>query len=684
MVAVPVVPPRIAYVKRNALAAAGVIAAIWALTVLHILQDRAETRERAEERARGFATVTQAYVLRRVRETESGLRAIGEVLASGEAQVALARAMARSHRQTFPFIAIIADLGEDGVRVLDGDAGLGAVLKGMPLASNPAGAGAVIGEPVVVPGHDVPVIPLVLGHRSGGGRTVTMVAAIRSDVLGPMHRALNLSAGHVSAIVNARRVVLAREPFVAGTIGLDIRDSDPFGGGGLAGGRDIVEYRSPVDGLTYLLGLKALDEVALTVRGGELIDSVMLSWRNRSLNSCGIATLLSLLAVTLCLLSIRQSGAEWHALAAFARRDTEFRLAMANLTEGVVSQNPDGSVRAFNPAALDILGLTEAQLRGRSSMDPEWRARGEDGREIPGAEHPVMRAMATGEPHKRVVMELSDGRGARRWVEVNATPIVDDGKVTGAVASFADVTERRAAQERVEELNRTLELRVADRTAQLHRLSADLAAAEDRERRQIARDLHDDIAQILAAARIRLAPLLAAPDDGVRKAAHEIADMIARADASTRSLAAQLAPPVLDTLGVVPAIEWLVEEFHKLYGLSIRFERHADKPPLGADARMILYRAVRELLINVSKHAGVDSARVVLGVADDELVIEVIDGGEGFSSDDPVAGLGLRGMRESLARIDARLTIESGPGGTRARIFVPIARNRPKPVAEAA
>jgi signal transduction histidine kinase len=218
---------------------------------------------------------------------------------------------------------------------------------------------------------------------------------------------------------------------------------------------------------------------------------------------------------------------------------------------------------------------------------------------------------------------------------------------------------------------------VAERTEQLSRLTADLTAAEDRERREIARDLHDDIAQTLAVARIRLAPLLGRQDPHSRAIAKAVADLIERADVSTRSLAAQLAPPALDTLGLVPAIEWLAEEFGKLYGLSVTVENAANRPALGADERMIAYRAVRELLINVTKHAGVDRARVTMQWEAGELVIEVIDEGEGFASAEVGNGLGLRGTREALARVGGRLELESGPAGTCARLFLPCAQGDP-------
>jgi len=224
-----------------------------------------------------------------------------------------------------------------------------------------------------------------------------------------------------------------------------------------------------------------------------------------------------------------------------------------------------------------------------------------------------------------------------------------------------------------------LEKRVTQRTEQLRALAADLEAAEERERRQIARDLHDDLGQILAAARIRLTTLCGDAHPDVQSSANEIAALIDRANASIRSLAAQLAPDVLHELGLSAALDWLGEEIGRTFGLEVTIVDDGRPKPLAADARSILYRAVRELLINVAKHAQTDSALVEAECSDRCVVITVSDSGIGYEPTLTVPGtarrgLGLISVRERLSLIGGSFEFRSSPGaGSVAVLTAPIA-----------
>jgi light-regulated signal transduction histidine kinase (bacteriophytochrome) len=231
-------------------------------------------------------------------------------------------------------------------------------------------------------------------------------------------------------------------------------------------------------------------------------------------------------------------------------------------------------------------------------------------------------------------------------------------------------------------LREQLELRVRQRTEQLRKLASDLEAVEERERRQIARDLHDDLAQVLAAARIRLAGLCDSDRTEVRATAHAVGALIDRASDSIRSLAAQLAPAMLHELGLIPALEWLGEEIERTFGLRVITTDDAHPKPLSHEARDILFRAVRELLINVAKHAHTDAAQVESHLQDAHIVIRVSDAGVGF---DPAAieqssqrGLGLISVRERLSLIGGVAQLLSTPGaGTVALLSAPLAADAP-------
>lgn len=223
-----------------------------------------------------------------------------------------------------------------------------------------------------------------------------------------------------------------------------------------------------------------------------------------------------------------------------------------------------------------------------------------------------------------------------------------------------------------------LELRVTERTQQLRALASDLEAAEERERRQIARDLHDNLGQTLAAARIRLSDLCRHSRSDVRTPAIQVGELIDRATDSTRSLAAQLAPEILHELGLNPALEWLGEEIGSTFGLTVTVVDDGQPKDLSHELRSILYRAVRELLINVAKHAGTDLATIESVAQDGRVVIRVTDRGVGFDpttvSSRPGRGLGLVTLRERLSLIGGTATLHSAPGsGTTAVLSAPLA-----------
>ncbi len=235
-----------------------------------------------------------------------------------------------------------------------------------------------------------------------------------------------------------------------------------------------------------------------------------------------------------------------------------------------------------------------------------------------------------------------------------------------SILRAADLVRRERAIEATRAMAEELERRVAQRTDQLRALVADLEATEDRQRRQIARDLHDDLGQTLAAARIRLTALCDDRRDDVRLQANEVGALIDRASGAIHSLASQLSPDVLHELGLIPALEWLGEDIEQTFGLRVNMVDDGLPKPLAQEARSILYRAVRELLINVSRHAVTDSATMESERRDGRIVIRVSDSGVGFDTakvfGEPRRGLGLISLQERLALLGGSAEVHSEPG----------------------
>ena len=165
---------------------------------------------------------------------------------------------------------------------------------------------------------------------------------------------------------------------------------------------------------------------------------------------------------------------------------------------------------------------------------------------------------------------------------------------------LTDITESRRAEAQLREMTASLEATVAERTRELRRLAGQLTLTEERERRLLAQDLHDNLGQLLAVIKIKLNSLAAG---SLQSPVNQIAELVGKAERSVRAITLELSPPILHTLGFVPALEWLVEEMSRVYGLTVHFDDERAPKPLVDEIQAMLYRSVRELLINVARHA---------------------------------------------------------------------------------
>ena len=250
--------------------------------------------------------------------------------------------------------------------------------------------------------------------------------------------------------------------------------------------------------------------------------------------------------------------------------------------------------------------------------------------------------------------------GSIRWLHERAFPIRDH---TGAVDRLAGVVEDITARKQVElELQAARDELEKRRRSQIETLTSQLLLAEERERRKLAQDLHDGTNQTVTLALLKLAQLRESTEGPVRERLCEIEGLIDEVNRASRSLTFQLSPPVLYDLGFEPAVQWLVEDIQRIHGLVIELESPEDPSPLEERVRVLLYRAVRELLINVAKHADAQRVRVVLAREEDRIRIQVEDDGVAFDPDRVGSrGLGLFGIRERLSHLGGSMAIESRP-----------------------
>jgi PAS domain S-box-containing protein len=320
--------------------------------------------------------------------------------------------------------------------------------------------------------------------------------------------------------------------------------------------------------------------------------------------------------------------------------------------EGLVI-HAGGVILDANQAAADLFGCPIAALVGRPVLDfaaPEWHD--EIRRRIRSGHEAAYEAVAVRTDGSSFPIELR-GKGT----EYQGRP--------ARVTAVRDVTERKRAEAALRESAQRLQL-----------LSRRLLEVQEEERRRLARELHDEVAQVLIGLNYTL-------ELSRRSGGSERDATLAQAQVLVQELAREvrdtsllLRPSMLDDLGLEPALLWHCRRYGEQAGLRVELEQAGLGRRLPAEVETAAYRVVQEALSNVARHAGVDRATVRVRAEGGRLHIAVEDRGAGF---DPAAvhaaanGSGLSGMEERVALLGGRLVVESAPGsGTRLTVELPL------------
>lgn len=280
---------------------------------------------------------------------------------------------------------------------------------------------------------------------------------------------------------------------------------------------------------------------------------------------------------------------------------------------------------------------------------------------VPGSEieQHLRQAMSSGQACTvEVFRPLRDA-----WLELRIFP-----SELGLALFFSDVTRRHQARQAM-----------AERQRQLHRLASELLTSQSDERRAIARELHDEFGQQLAAVRINLQSLLAgAHDTETQGRLGESLTAVKQLIEQIRSRALDLHPAILDDLGLGPALQWLCERKAQRLGISVEFQGDAGLHGLPADVELAGFRIAQEAILNAAKHSGTQRIELDAQLVSDRLHLQVRDHGRGFASDrladaPPGQSLGLVSMRERAEQLGGTLAIHSERNvGTTVTVSIPV------------
>jgi PAS domain S-box-containing protein len=283
--------------------------------------------------------------------------------------------------------------------------------------------------------------------------------------------------------------------------------------------------------------------------------------------------------------------------------------------------------------------------------------------------------------HAEARVKRADGQW--RWIESWGRPRLSSlSEYLGYVGTSVDITERKQAEKALVLINETLEAKVQERSAiaetrasQLRSLAVELIETEERERRQFAHLLHEDLQQLLAAAKMQVYAVAATSSQ--EPVLSDIATILEEAIAKSRQLSHELSPPVLHQAGLISALKWLSQHMHEKFGLDIELEVNTELLLERTPQKVFLFRAVQELLFNTVKHAGVKNAKVAVSSTEDSVIVTVSDQGCGFNPEvlsqrGAKVGFGLLTIKERASYIGGTFTMECTPRkGSRFTLKVP-------------
>ncbi len=325
----------------------------------------------------------------------------------------------------------------------------------------------------------------------------------------------------------------------------------------------------------------------------------------------------------------------------------------------------DGTVIQANQTALEVLAGRGKTVIGQPFWTTSWWSHSPDVRDR------LRQAIKDAAEGRIVRLEVtylrSDGKLAH--LDFSLKPVRNEhGEITLLIPEGRDITDRMQAEELLWDSRQRLEV-----------LSRQLISTQETERRHLARELHDEIGQVLTAIKMNLRRAQREVDSGTRPDWEDNVEMVERAIIQVRNLSLSLRPPQLDELGLVAALHWLVKHQARLGGFEDHLDVDLGDVRIPVELETVCFRIAQEALTNAIRHGMPRSVRVKLQASSHELSLSIQDDGIGFDVSDSRRramdgdNFGLISMQERSSLVGGQVQIESTPGrGTRVHVSFPL------------
>ena len=306
----------------------------------------------------------------------------------------------------------------------------------------------------------------------------------------------------------------------------------------------------------------------------------------------------------------------------------------------VYIKDKDGKYLMVNSRYEELFGVRSEDIRGKTAHDifPKELAD-----QFQADDLQVFHERRASQIEEQIPFE----NGIRTYLSVKFPLYDEQDSVYGVCGIATDITELKKAQD------------------QLRRLSGSIMAGQEKERAAIARELHDELGQVLTALRmdcVWMRDRLQETDAKASERTFAMCELIDQTIDDVRSIAVRLRPGVLDDLGLTDALEWYTTDFEKRTGIACSFN-HFDVPEVNNMVATAAYRITQEALTNVARHSHATHVHVTLKAEEGRLTLQIVDNGLGFRTEGLKESecLGMAGMRERASLVGASLEIQSQP-----------------------
>jgi PAS domain S-box-containing protein len=352
--------------------------------------------------------------------------------------------------------------------------------------------------------------------------------------------------------------------------------------------------------------------------------------------------------------------------AALGESEQRFRRLVELMPVAIYVCDTAGIIRSYNKRAVELWGREPKLGDTAQRYCAALRLYSPEGKLVPHEESKMAEALRTGVPAHDLEVVIERPDGSCITVLVNIAPLRNgNGELIGAMNCFQDITERKQAEKDLEEANRQLKI-----------LSRRRVKVQEEERRHLARELHDEIGQALTAAKINLQGAMKELDGAKSKRIDETAAILERLLGQVRQISIDLRPPMLDDLGLVPALRSLLDQQGRRASVAVHLSVKDMPEKLDPEIQTTCFRIAQEAITNAVRHANATQIDIDLGCENGNFRLQVRDNGRGFDAESPQpqrAGLGLIGIKERAALVGGRAKIISSPKkGTTIEVLLPL------------